>query len=238
MGRGNIKSSRLPSFLRVLYTPQSTFAMLKNNPCWISTYISNATLLTIAAYLQYNIFVQVLFRSNVAVEIQSTPQALQLLRRTLVLSILGIPLMELAKILFFALIITGFCYLSNWKRSCFRDAMTAVCHCRIIVVLRVVYNTLLLFCRGITNITGPKNFHLTGINIFFELEKVGMTLYTFLIELNIFSIWYIVLMTMALHILFSANKGRALIFSLIMWIFTVLYKMAVATMFGYVYLGI
>jgi len=95
-------------------------------------------------------------------------------------------------------------------------------YCNLIIVLGDLINTALLYWRGIDNIEHAYDIILTGITHFISIEQVGTTGYVFLNSINLFQLWFVVLLSIGFRILTDIKPVKSIVISIFFWLITIL----------------
>jgi hypothetical protein len=197
-------------------------------------------LITVARALLYYLFLSGLVRAHLpdALVSPELAQVMGRLREIFVLTTLSVPLFESVKIA--GVLVLLFCcsYAVMGAVPPLRSLLAVICHSRMVVAVKVIFNLLVFLSRGISAEATPEKLLLTGLNVFFQLHDTGPMLYTLLAELSIFSLWYVVVFAIGLHRLIGFSRSSAAAAALLLWLMSVTLKMAVAAYLGYVYLGV
>ncbi len=100
----------------------------------------------------------------------------------------------------------------------FGKAFELMINCCFVLAVGGLINTIILYARGLENITNMYEISLTGLNLFTSTESVGVVFYTFLSLINPFYIWFLALLTIGLMKIAETKLNKAFITGIIFWI--------------------
>ena len=108
----------------------------------------------------------------------------------------------------------------------FKYIYAGVVHAEVILSLAGIVN-ILLYVRGIDNIQDPTDLvAVVGMDYFISDRSSNMPLFTFLSSINIFSIWYLVTLSIGISILTGFGKLKSGIVVTSVWLLSVGYQVA------------
>ena len=125
----------------------------------------------------------------------------------------------------YTLVFWGLVRISKTSFS-FLNAFKLMIHSYFVLVLGQLSDTLILYYQGIENINSIYEISLTGLNVFTSVERVGATMYSFLMSINPFYIWFVGLLTVGLTVFTGMKTQKAFIISFIFWMLLIMYTVA------------
>ena len=81
----------------------------------------------------------------------------------------------------------------------FKQVFSIICHTAIITFFKEIFALFLIYLKGPERITKISDIQFAwGLDAFTSPDKVSFPLYTFLSHINVFSIWYVVVLTLGI----------------------------------------
>ncbi|MBN4081127.1 hypothetical protein JYT44_02050, partial [Caldithrix abyssi] len=91
-------------------------------------------------------------------------------------------------------------------------------------------NTGIIYLKGMDNVASPYDLSNIGLNVFFSPEMTGTGIYSFLSEVSLFAIWYIVIVAIGLMSMANMDKVKAGIASTLSWLIITGFKVGLMVM--------
>jgi len=210
--------------------PATLFDDLKEKPTWLTPFIIVSLISIVIALLMQPAQAQLVVQQ--LQEKMSPEMVEQVISKAKSFNIVGLaitPLMILLKwsILSALVLVVSFLFTENFK---YKQAFSIVSYSSLVLLLGDVFNTGIIYLKGIESITGPFDLSNIGLNVFFSLESTGMGMYSFLSEITVFAIWNIVIVAIGFMGMANLNKVKAGTASAIVWLVVVGIKVGFAVL--------
>lgn len=211
----------------LILEPSKLFQSLKDNPSWLMPFIIVSVVGIILAILMQPAHVHL---STIRLQETLSPDQVDAaLQRAKRLGLMGLSLLPFITLIRWAiiggliLIIAGlFTEKLNFKQS-----FSIISYTNLIVLLGSAVNTGAVYLKGVESISSPYDLWLIGLN-FWSQETVGLPLYLFLSEITVFSVWYVILITIGLITIADLSKGKAAFVSIFVWLLGAGIKIGIA----------
>ncbi len=211
----------------LFWEPSLLFKELKEKPTWLLPFIIICVVSIIFAFIMQPVQTQLMILNIPEDSVAS------MIEQTNKFKLVGFSLIPLFTILKLA-IVSGLLLLGTYivtDKLKFKQIFSVVCWSNIILLLGGILNVFILYLKGVDTINDPTDMATVGLNIFFNTKSLGVALNALLSEISVFSIWYIVLITIGLMIVGELSKGKAIFVSVFIWLITVGFKVGL-TAFG------
>ena len=215
------------TILKMLYRPVQAFRELKNSGkfAWMSLIVLLIVLL-IDNILKIPVMARVLELTMASVSGQMSDEqfdaSMQILHKMRYLSAIISVFSHLVYLIFYTLVIWILAMIVKPSIS-FLKALEMMIHCYFILAMGMLADTFILYYQGIENINNILELSLTGLNVFTSVESVGAMMYTFLMLISPFYVWFVVIMTIGLAVLAGMKYQKAFIISFIFWMLLIVY---------------
>ena len=211
----------------LILEPSRLFKSLKEKPNWLIPFIIVSILGIVFALLMQPASAQVsIAKLQETLTSGQIEQAMQTAKRLGWISISLLPLITLIR---WSIISALFLTLSNLftDKMNFKKTFSIVSYCNIILALGMGVNVGTIYLRGLDTVSSPHDLWLIGLN-FWSPETLGLPMSLFLSEITVFSVWYVVLITLGLKIVADLSKWKAVFISVFVWLLSVGFKVGLA----------
>jgi hypothetical protein len=158
-----------------------------------------------------------------AAQVESFHHQIELGQR---ISVLLLPVILLIKTLFAALVLTMLAIVIAGDGS-FKKTFSVLSYTSIIMVLEGGCALLVLYLRGTDQIAKPADLQVQlGLDLFINTQNAALN--AALNAVNLFEIWYVSLLVIAVGCLFKCSKKRAATIAITYWTMTVAVQVAIA----------
>lgn len=101
----------------------------------------------------------------------------------------------------------------------FKRFFCAVVYGEVVFVYMNILTILIIYAKGIDTVESAADLTIfKGLEFFLQDKNPGNALYTLLSNINIFSIWYVVVISMAVRVMGRVTMGEGLSISCLAWI--------------------
>jgi len=212
------------TFFLVLFSPVKTFGELKTVDKF-----SAMSLIMLLFLMLLNLILMIPVSEKIALmtfSSMSLPESqlemmTQVVHKMRYLQMAGTTIVYLIMFLFYALLLFVFVRIAQDKLE-YKKALQLIVYSYFIIPVGDLINTVLLHVRGLEAITNIYDISLTGLTLFTSVEQTGATLYTFLGYINPFQLGFMVLLSIGLKVFADMKQTKALIISVLFWLFTIL----------------
>jgi hypothetical protein len=222
----------LKNLFTVFVAPREAFVNLKVRPRWFMAFFMIALVLLGIAWLTQPFSEQLAYRllSEKFAE-QQVQQMLASAQRFQYVGLILAPFLLLLR----WLIISAFLYFASELLGApntteFKTVYAVTVYSEIILVLMGVINLLLLYNKGIDVVQNVADLQaVVGLDILFADTAKNLSLFTFFNNINIFSIWYVVVLTIGISVVTNFSKLKSGILVTTIWLLGVGFQVAIAT---------
>ena len=144
------------------------------------------------------------------------------------ISLFFVPVILLVKTLFSALVLTMLTIIVAGDGT-FKKILSLLSYTNLIMVLQGACALLVLNLRGIEQIARPADLQVQlGMDLFINTQSVALN--SVLNAVNLFEIWYVSLLVIAIGCLFNCSKKKAATIGITYWTMTVAVQVALAVL--------
>ena len=219
----------MDTILKVLYTPFQAFRELKSrqNFPWMGLIVLLIIVL-VNNILMIPVTTKVLELTystmNLPISEEQIEYTMQFMYKIRYLQVAGGVFSYLFILAIYTLIVWIFTRIAK-QTIAFQKTFELIVHCCMALAIGSLVNCFLLYGAGIETIENMYEISLIGPNAFTSVDSVGIYLYTFLMSLTPFYVWFVALLTVGLAILADMKYLKAFVISLLFWIVIVAYSL-------------
>lgn len=205
---------------RMLTSPKEIFARTEKKPVWLAYFFMIIGTMLIR-FLYFPFYRQLLISSlHVGPSPIQVELAEQSTRRLALLSALTSPLSLTIEILFITVVIWLIVQLLTSDPG-FSRLLSMVVYCQCVIFLASVLTIIILYARGIPDVvTSPTDFEVSlGIDLLLSKYQFRALFNKALSQINIFSIWWAVLIYTGLIQVARLSKTKAIMVTSFLWSF-------------------
>jgi hypothetical protein len=214
---------------KVLYNPKKVFNEIAQNTNWGTDYIILSFILVIIAIFILPIKEQILnnflalkgLSANQMELIKSTA------KKTQYIDLIAEPIIFLIKTLVLTILLYLGILLYKGKKI-FKELFSLSIAAFIIMVLSSLANMVLLYFKGVENINGVIDTYAIGLNIYFNYKVVGIPLYQFLTHVNIFEVWFVIILIFGVNKIAEIGKIESSIIVISTWLIFIIFDVVQA----------
>ena len=215
------------NLLNIILSPSKTCRQIDEHPTWLLPFLIVSAGTALLAWLNLPLIEKIALSSLPA----DVPQE-QVKRIYAIGQAVGVfltPVSILINWLFSSLLIWATAYLFD-ERAPFKKIFSLVGHCSIIGFIGVFLSWIILHLRGIDTVSTLKDLNVSlGVTLMLSKSDLSTPVRTFLSHLNIFSVWYWIIVGLGLCIVFGCSKKRAAIVTGSAWGLSLVFSVVVTT---------
>lgn len=106
--------------------------------------------------------------------------------------------------------------------SSYKSSLKIMAYSYFPVIIGDIVNTLILYHKGIDNITNIYEIYYTGLNTYFSVFNTGLFLYSILTYINPFQLLFIVLMVVAIKNTLNIGYTKAGLITIMFWLIIII----------------
>lgn len=209
--------------IQIIISPTKVFELIKNKALKWSILLIIMTILVVAfSLLNIPIKNEIMLKSDIATRVSSDQLAMiqNLQSKMQYINLIASAVQFLIKMAFFSLLLWGGVRLFRNNVKYVQIFSLFIC-AYFIIVLGDYFNTLINYIAGIEHINVRYNIYKIGINVLFDVNKIGVFLYTFLYYINPFQIWFLLLVTYGLTYVTQIKLKYSFFIILSLWIIAI-----------------
>ncbi|MFQ6084389.1 MAG: YIP1 family protein [Candidatus Aminicenantia bacterium] len=216
----------------IIFSPTKAFKKINRKPKWLIVFLTIGVGTMIISYLTLPFVVQV---ATLSIPPDISPnEAENVLNTMKPMRVIGIflsPLFLLIGFLIIAVIL--WLIVQLFSEVDFKRIFSIVVHCGIITFLGSVLTLIILQLRGLRSIKSAADVQVSlGLDIFLRNPDLSLAFKTFLSNINVFSIWWIVLITLGISITSKISKTKSAFIAIFFWLFSTAIQIGLASLTG------
>jgi len=220
-------NNQVKSIIDIQFSPSKVFNEINKTPFWLIAYIFIA-IGTIFIRLLYFPFLKQIFLISWSPEL-AKPIAQSAKSFTIISAALS-PLYLILKFFIIAIILWIIVQLFTLEIN-FKKIFSLVVHCGIITFLGSVLTLLILHLRGLDSIKNSADIQVSlGTDLFLGNLDLSLPLKVFLSNINLFSIWWIVLLTLGISIISKISRTKSSFIAVFLWLFSTAIQVGIASL--------
>lgn len=205
----------------ILFRPTIFFSRLNNYPRWVYPYILICATTIVVALLNLPFSQHVIVATlKKTMNYDSAVFSAENTKNLRLIGIYLVPIERGVRWVVYALAVYCCTLLINSRETTFKKTFGVVVSAETVFAIMSVLNTLILHYKGLSSITDAIDLNvIVGLDVFLIDKYSNKLLYTLLSNINIFSVWHIVLMSIGISITASIKKIDAYIIISSFWVF-------------------
>lgn len=194
--------------IKLLIDPPNVCLDIKQNPRWIQAFILISVLGILAGALTLPFSMQLAAAKMGVIPAGQTERVKDMSQMFGYVGLVFVPIALLIKwaVMGFFLYLLGFLFRSEMK---FKPIFSLLAHANIILIVSSLVNILILFIKGPESVQHPLDLNVIGLHILFDFESMNHSLYYFFSLINVFEIWYLVVLFMGLELIFELDRAKS-----------------------------
>ncbi len=226
-------TNQLRNIVDMLFSPSKVFNGINKAPFWLTAYLFIATGTIIIRILYFPIMKQVSFVSfSSEFSSEQLRGIVQTAKSFNIISAALSPIYLLIKFIIIALLLWLMVMLFSDKVD-FEKIFSLVVHCGIITFAGSVLSLIILQLRGLHSIEKATDVQVSlGLDIFLRNPDLNLPFKTFLSNINLFSVWWIVLITLGISITSKISRIKSAFVAIFFWIFSTAVQIGIASLLG------
>lgn len=203
--------------------PSEAFTALKEQPSWFTGFIIIAVVSIGIAWAILPFSEQMahtkMLESGIDAAQMEQGQAMAKLFSSIGLFLAPLPLL-IKWLVFAGLFYLGVQLLGSSKALTFKSMFAAVVYSELILIFSALINAALLLCfKDIDTVRDITDLHMIpSLHLIFGDEEVGIPYFTFLHQMNPFSIWYLIVLSRGVMVAAEISRQRAEWLVVLVWL--------------------
>jgi len=220
------------SIMNVFDSPKETFYKIKESSDWFIEFIVWAVGTTIYGHLLSPFSQRLMMLSfNMQTSIPRTQQIMNMVIKYQRVALLFAFIPLFIKLILFTVVLYYLIILLNSHKVRLKTIFSIVIHSEFILLLMVIVNLFILYIKGINAVNNIFDLQaVVGLEYFIHDKTNNIPLYTFLSNFNVFTIWYIVVLTIGVSVVTELEKWKSAIIVSLVWLFGVGFQVAFASL--------
>lgn len=224
---------QVKSIADTIFSPSKVFNEINKAPSWLIAYLFISVGTIFIRLLYYPIITQV-FLTSIPSDI-SSEQAKAIAQSAKSITIFSAslsPLYLILKFLIIAITLWLLVQLFTFETE-FKKIFSLVVYCEIITFLGSVLTLIILRLRGLNSIKEAADIQVSlGMDIFLGNLDLSIALRTFLSNISIFSVWWIVLLMFGISITCRISRTKSAFIAVFLWLVAAFIQVGVASLIG------
>jgi len=215
----------------IFYKPNVVFSEIKKTAVWVQSFVILSILSIVVAYfmLPINEIVSISLLQSKGY----TPEQMEM-ARTATEKFKYFGLIALPISLVFGIAVTSLLIylglLAYKVKVKFVKIFSLITTASVFTALGVAVNVAILYIRGLDAVKGMGDISVIGLNLFFKVEEIGLPLYQFLAGINLFTLWYALIVIFGLSKIAEIKIGKSTVVFLYSWALIALCSFAMAVL--------
>lgn len=211
--------------LKILYNPKKVFNEISENATWGRDYIILSFLIVLIAVFMLPITEQILNNLGPLKRLSSNQMAMikTAANKVQYLGIMAEPIVFIIKNLIFSVLLYFGIQIYKGKKV-FSELFALSIVASSIIVLAGIINTIALYYRGIENVKRIFDIYVISLNTLFNPNDIGIPLYQFLTNINIFEAWFIIILIYGVSKIAEIDKKKSSLIVITSWLVLVMFN--------------
>jgi hypothetical protein len=218
----------LSNIINILAEPMEAFNKIVVSPKWISAFSLITIIVILCGFFMLPFSERIIIKTLLSrMDTEQAQQAMLVYERFQYVGILFSAVPLLIKWIFLSAFLYYGAILLNAQNIRYRSVFTIVVYSEFILLLMGIINLLLLYIRGVDSINSITDLQaIVGLDYFLNDKQYNIPFYTFLNNFNVFSIWYVVTLTIGISIATCFSKLKSAILVSTTWLLCVGFQVA------------
>lgn len=163
------------------------------------------------------------------INLQQIENELKFMKRYQTIGIVLSPLFLIIKFIFTSAIL--WLIIQLFAELDFKRLFSVVVHCGIIPFLGSILSLIILQLRGLQSIKSAVDIQVSlGLDLFFRNPDLNLPLRAFLSNINVFSVWWIILISLGISIIAKISRTKAIVITIFFWLFSAMIQVGIASL--------
>lgn len=212
--------TQLTNLFNIIVSPREIFEELVEQPKWVFAFII-ITVINIIIEFYTLPFTHNLMLNQLETQIgeDAARQTLEMTKQYQYIGLAFSPISYLIKLLIVSMFLFFSAIILNAQNLRFKMIFALLIHSEIILIFMNIINLLILYVKGINTITDSTDMYtIYGLIYFLQDKASNQPLFTFLNNFNLFTIWYLLTLTLGISIVTHLKKWKSAIIVLFVWL--------------------
>ena len=214
----------------LIWEPSALFNDLKEKPTWLLPFIIICLIGVTLAFILHPFQIKLLL-ANIPKDIpeESATFMLHRVNKSKYIGYSLIPLVTLLRLAIFSgLILLGsYLFSDNLK---YKQVFSIVSWSNIILILGGILNVIIIYLEGVNSINDPTDLATIGLSMFFNADSIDIVWFTLLSEISVFSVWFIILVSMGVKIIGRITTSKSAFISIFVWFIVTGFKVGMVAL--------
>jgi hypothetical protein len=208
------------SLIDIFIDPVKVFKRVKAGLPWWKPYIVIAIFTAVIAYFQVPINRQVLMLNERGLSAEQLEQQVEIAGRFAIVGVIATPIIVLLVYVILAALSNVTANLVSGKSS-FKKMLSLLSFTGFVGLIEQGLKLLILHMKGIENIASRDDLYAVSFSLTRFIESDGI-LRAVLDSLSIFGIWFLILFTIGVSVIYETSRKSALVPTIVVWVLSVL----------------
>jgi len=215
-----------------VFSSTKTFTKINSKPTWLIAYLTIGTGAILIGSLISPFIIQAQIMSMPSdISLQQIENGLKFMKRYQTIGIALSPLLLILKFLIVSAVL--WLIVQLFTEVDFKRIFSVVVHCGVITFLGSILSFIILKLRGLQSIKSAADIQVSlGLDLFLRNPDLDLPLKAFLSNINVFSIWWIVLISLSLSITGKISRIKATVMAIFFWFFSTAIQVGIASLIG------
>jgi hypothetical protein len=217
----------LSNLINVLATPTEVFNSLKDQPRWLLTFAVISLISMVVGWFMFPMSQHITY-IILSSKLSGTQldQAIAFSERFKYIGLLFVPVTLLIKWVIVGALIYLLCILFETPNELkYRTIFSVVVYSEMILLFMSVVNVLILYVKGIGSVQHLVDLQaVPGLDLLLKDKISNLPLFTFLNSFNVFSIWYVITLTVGISVVTGYRKLKASLIVTGVWVLLVTFQ--------------
>ena len=215
-----------------VFSSTKTFTKINSKPTWLIAYLTIGTGAILIGSLISPFIIQAQIVSMPSdMSLQQIENGLKFMKRYQTIGIALSPLLLMLKFLIISAVL--WLIVQLFTEVDLKRIFSVVVHCGVITFLGSILSFLILRLRGLHSIKSAADVQVSlGLDIFLRNSDLDLPLKAVLSNINVFSIWWIVLISLGISIAAKISRTKAIVIAIFFWLFSTAIQVGIASLIG------
>ena len=227
-----IISEQFSRLTGIIFSSSKTFEELNNRPTWLVAFFTIGFGVILITFLISPFMMQAQTASMPSdMSLQQIENVLKFAKRFQIIGIVLSPLFLIIKFIFTSAIL--WLIIQLFSEVDFKRMFSVVVHCGVILFLGSIITFIILKLRGLQSIKSAADVQVSlGLDLFIQNPDLNFPLKAFLSNINVFSVWWIILVGLGISIIAKISRTKATIITAFFWLFSTMIQVGIASLIG------
>lgn len=225
-----IISEQFSRLTGIIFSSSKTFEELNNRPTWLVAFFTIGFGVILITFLISPFMMHAQAASLPSdMSLQQFESGLKFVQRYQIIGIVLSPLFLIIKFIFTSAIL--WLIIQLFSEVDFKRMFSVVVHCGVILFLGSIITFIILKLRGLQSIKSAADVQVSlGLDLFLRNPDLNLPLKAFLSNINVFSVWWIILISLGISIIAKISRTKATLITTFFWLFGTAIQIGIASL--------